>query len=57
MCVSDATEDLGQYIVMEVVCCFMGALKKRKKVSVFKPVISGVRVKAMLQVAACAKSN
>lgn len=28
---SDATEDLGQYIVMEVVCCFMGALKKKKE--------------------------
>lgn len=35
MCVSDATADLGQYIVMEVVCCFRGASKKEElKVSV-----------------------
>lgn len=34
MCVSDATEDLGQYIVMEVVCCFMGASKKEEELKV-----------------------
>lgn len=30
MFVSDATEDLGQFIVMEIVCCIFGESKKEK---------------------------
>lgn len=46
---SDVTEDLGQFIAMEVICCIIGGKQNR-------PVISAIKVTEMLQFV-CARSN
>lgn len=41
--VSDATEDLGQYVARKVVCCIIGReTTQQKQDCVFTPVIPGI---------------
>ncbi len=44
VCVSDVTEDLGQFIAMKVVCCIIGEKKKHNLCLQTRPVICGVKV-------------
>lgn len=41
MCVTDITEDLGQFIAPKVVCCFIGA-KRYNLCLQTQPIISGI---------------